>query len=398
MARSRPYWLLLVWAVALVSAPTSAYGKSSSQEVVVERGTLKQVHLLTGTLAALDSEDYSVPPSDQWRMQVKWIVEEGSAVNAGDPIVRLDTANLLSDIVQQEASLIEKQEQIAIRRSAGKAKRLDLEIEYKKAEIEKKKAALDASIPKSLQSEKQHRENRLALAKAKIAYDDARLALDAHDTVVASEIKELEIEAAGIRRRLERKKAYLEAMTIRARRSGIVLYKIHWNVGRKVQVGDTVYQYQGLVEIPQVESMAVRAWVNEVDRDRLAVGAKVNVRLDAYLKDEYPGTIESVSAVSQSLGNRSKSPYYEVIISLERLDLEKMRPGMSVVAEVVIQEEPDALLVPLDYISEKNGESFVRPKGKSPVKVSIVGRDDFRAALGDEAGIREGVVLEFPSK
>jgi len=57
--------------------------------------------LLTGKIKAGEVQNFTVPWSQNWRQQIKWLKPEGEIVERGDLVVLFDTANLDSQIEQQ---------------------------------------------------------------------------------------------------------------------------------------------------------------------------------------------------------------------------------------------------------------------------------------------------------
>jgi len=78
--------------------------------------------------------------------------------------------------------------------------------------------------------------------------------------------------------------------------------------------------------------------------------------LDAFPSESFHGRVVDVSAVAQEAPRQPLLRSFPVRIQLDRLDLEKMRPGMSVRVEVLGPAVRGALLVPragLDLSAER---------------------------------------------
>ena len=109
--------------------------------------------LVSGVIEAKNSQVFSVPRADSWHLQISWMAEEGSKVKVGDTVVMYDTASLLTDVEQLEAMV---RQTVAEREK----NQLALELAYKEslfqvqsAELQVKRARIDAAIGKENISE-----------------------------------------------------------------------------------------------------------------------------------------------------------------------------------------------------------------------------------------------------
>jgi multidrug efflux pump subunit AcrA (membrane-fusion protein) len=98
--------------------------------------------------------------------------------------------------------------------------------------------------------------------------------------------------------------------------------------------------------LPDVSTMRVKAGLADVDDGKVAVGMPVTVTLDAFPDVPFKGKISAISAVAQESRRQSLRRQFEVLIALDRLDGERMRPGLS--ARIVVRRatQPKTLLAP----------------------------------------------------
>src|SRR4030042_4078833 len=89
---------------------------------IVTQGSFQPAVVLTGSLTALRSEEFKVPITETWRVQIKWMVKEGESVKPGDPVVRFDTANLAPSLETDLESLRGKLEDKGRKKSEYKNK------------------------------------------------------------------------------------------------------------------------------------------------------------------------------------------------------------------------------------------------------------------------------------
>jgi multidrug efflux pump subunit AcrA (membrane-fusion protein) len=149
-------------------------GRSKTRPSPGQQGDFRPVLVLTGSLTALRSEEFKVPITQSWRIQIKWMVKEGDSVKPGDPVVRFDTANLAAELETTQESLRTKREERAQKEADYRHQKFELEVEVKKAENEMRQKEIDASIPAGIESRQEYdrnssrREERLLAREAPI--------------------------------------------------------------------------------------------------------------------------------------------------------------------------------------------------------------------------------------
>lgn len=103
-------------------------------------------------------------------------------------------------------------------------------------------------------------------------------------------------------------------------------------------------------------SLYLSADLDETDLDRVAVGQKVIVILDAYPDQKINST---VTAVAYSPKETTTGTTYEVKIALPQDSLHSLRLGLNGNAGLVLFEKDQALTLPASAITTTNGKTFV---------------------------------------
>jgi RND family efflux transporter MFP subunit len=124
----------------------------------------------------------------------------------------------------------------------------------------------------------------------------------------------------------------LENHTIVAPMDGIVLRQ-DGEIGEIAEPGNI------LVRVGVPKPLQIRTEVNEEDIPRVAVGQKVLLRTDAFADRNLQGTVREITPMGDPIAKT-----YRIFIALP--DETPLKPGMSVEANVVTREKPNALLVP----------------------------------------------------
>jgi HlyD family secretion protein len=146
--------------------------------------------------------------------------------------------------------------------------------------------------------------------------------------------------------------AELKKTVIRAPFSGIaVLYEsFRDNKKRKPRVGDTVWQNQPLLYLPDISSMIVKTQVREVDLHKIRIGQRAVVQIDAYPNAFFEGDIVLIgSLATQRFEGGKGEKYFQLVVSLKG-DKNKLRPGMTARVSIQSSNVKEALSVPVQGI------------------------------------------------
>ncbi len=369
-----------------------------ARALAVSAGAFQSTTVLTGSLTALRSEEFKVPITETWRLQIKWMVKEGDPVKPGDPVVRFDTSGLASLLESAQDALKAKREEQVRKRAEFENQRFELDVEVKKARNDNRQKALDASIPEGLESKYEYDRKQL---EKKISDESLASALTNQGVKTAdleSQMRTLGIEAAELEAKLAKLERSLSGMTLLAQTEGAVLYDVdEWN-GRKVQVGDTVFATSVVAAIPDMTSLVVQAWVSETHIQRLRAGQPADLYLDAYPDRPYKGTLRLISKSADPVRRWGRSNYFRVEVELGTIEPDLMKPGMSVRCELRGPRETDVLLVPLEMTAFDGTSFWVRPPGGALLKLAALDYDEFAVAAraADNPGLKAGMVLAAP--
>ncbi|GAA0357585.1 hypothetical protein GCM10009092_22250 [Bowmanella denitrificans] len=295
--------------------------------------------LLTGQVRAADSQVFYAPRTDNWRVQVDWMMKEGQVAQVGDPVVVFDGSGIQASIDQEEVSLINAREELVRQQSDGELKVLEAQSGLDRAELLVQKARLDASVPKGTHSTFDYEKYQLELEKALVAKTKAVDKLDqakfSHQT--ALEKQQLKIE--NHERQLAYHRHKLTLMNQTAQRSGPVIYADHpWN-GEKMFVGATAQPGWRIAEIPAISGLYVEAWVHEADQARLQPGQAAWLSLDAFPQRRFEAKLKDVSQQPEQRREWGNDAYFRATFEFDVPDNLTLLPGMS--AQLELQGEQD---------------------------------------------------------
>jgi multidrug efflux pump subunit AcrA (membrane-fusion protein) len=321
-------------------------GQQAREELRVQRGTLRQRHLLSGAIEAVERTEIKVPRTREHRLQVQWLAADGAIVAVGDKVLEFDNTSFTANLDQQRTAVQRSRRTLLQTRAQGEARLREAEAAVERARIELAKAEIDVSVPPSVQSRYAYRSKQLEASKARAVHDKAIADLRSAQASVEAENRISEERLAVARRELEVAEEAVHALVLHAPRAGIVVVENHPWEDRKFQVGDMLFAGWTAIGIPNLEKLRVRAALSDVDDGRLEVGMPVICTPDIAADLQLRGRIGAITPIAREQRVYSERRGFDVIVELlEDSDDVLLVPGMSVRVEVET-ESSESLLVP----------------------------------------------------
>ncbi len=371
----------LVSDCARVSGSTAAGDDAAS----VTRRTVEDVFLLTGELAAVRSHELTVPRLESGRAQLKWLIEDGAEVEAGEAVAEIDNTQVAQALEDRRLRLSQAQIQIDGRESSLGAEASQKRFDVERTQTDAEKARIEAAVPVELRSRKEWHEKQQALRRAETDSRKAQLAMRAFEDSSKSDVEVMRIARDKADREVKAADESLQQLSLVAPKKGIAIVGRSQQEDRALQVGDNVWPGIRVVSIPDLDAMEVIAFLPEVDDGRVAVGQEVRVFLETDLARSFRGKVEKVASVAQ---DARYAGGFRVHVSLDDTDPEAMRPGLSARVEVVRRVFKDALLVPRKALVRKGAEVHVRQSDGSSKAIRIAACLPLECVV--EAGLSEG--------
>ena len=380
-------------ALALLAASCfSGYSSEPDTTVLrVHRGTFAGDVVITGELRAARGEELAVPRLPQWQTTIKWIAPDGAEMKQGDRVVELDNSTFSANLDAKRQSVAQAEQQLQQKDAEWAADTLEkqLDVERKRAEYDKTK--LDAAMPKEIISARDFNDRQIKFKRAEVELAKAIDVLKSQRMSVKSDRDNLLLSLQKAQRELTIADRAINELILRAPHDGIVVIRDHPWEGRRLQEGDSVFIGLALAQFPEMSSLRVEADLADVDDGRIGDGMPATVVLDAYPGMTFPGRVTAISAVAQESSRTSLRRAFRVVVSLDRLDAGRMRPGLSSRVIIHSMTQQNALLIPraaLDFASPKphallsNGKAVVIVLGACNSQECIV-----------KSGLKEGDTL-----
>ena len=390
MLRSALSLLLLAALPWLGCAGSPAEGEGRGGELTARRGPFRERLLLTGELAALRAESLNTPRTETWQIKIRWMVEDGTFVKAGDPVVEFDNSTFASALEEKRLAESDAVNQLLRQEAESKSSRAEKEFAVEQSRSALEKARIAAAVSTDILPLREYQERQLALRRAEVDLAREQEALATYLKSSAADLAVQRISVERSRRQIAEAQGSISSLILRAPRDGMVLAGENPFEGNKVQEGDSAWAGMTVATMPDLSSMIVEADLSDVDDGRVLPGMRVVCTLDAYPARRYPGRVIDVSAVAQEAGRSPLLRYFPVRIALDRSDPQRMRPGMSVRVEALGPEIKDALLVPraaLD-LGSRPPRVLLASGGSAPVRLGPCAATECVVEEGLEPGTR----------
>lgn len=366
------------------------------------------------------------------------VVPEGTQVQPGDVLVRLDSSALEQERISQQIA-VNTSESVVVQSQntldAAKIARIEyLEGTFKQEEklilgevfvAEQNLRSAQLSFESAQRLAAKNIVTSLQLEGAQFAVDKARNELEAAQTKLMvlrqytkeKMLKQFDSDIATAAAKLNADKSVYQIeldklqeiddqiakCTIRAPMAGQVVYANKYSAGRSgssaefvVEAGAVVREQQPIIRLPDRNNMQVKALINEARVTLVRPGQPVTIRVDA-LKDQLiQGEVVKVNQYAEpggwSSGNIKKYAAFIKILNPP----EELRTGMNTEVRIHVERLPEALQVPVQALAEHRGKFFVLvqgPNGLETREVTISSTNDTTAVVKSGLSENDRVVM-----
>lgn len=389
-------YIILAGLVALMLVTWLAFGVESTEENVIyaePQAGFFQVNITSsGELRAQNSTSISAPEGmRQFRINnvpILRMVPEGTVVEKGDFVAELDRSSLSNTLQDAQLSLEEaetqfEQGQLDSTLTLSEARNNLEDLEYA---VEEAKLVVEQS---QYESPAVQRQSQIDYERAQRQLKQARENYKTQVKQAETNLRRIQTEVQEERNDVERIKQIMNQFTIYAPENGMVIYKRNRD-GTKVKEGSSISAWDPTVaELPDFSVMESVTYINEVDIQKVQVGQKVDIGLDAMPEKEMTGEITGVANIGEQRPN-SNSKVFQVVIRVNESD-STLRPSMTTSNEIHVSSVDSALYVPLETIHSQDSLNVVyKRSSQGPVMQQVI--------LGmmneNDVVIHEGVELD----
>ncbi len=328
-------------AVLLVGLPLiSKMGPGGNARQVevkqVEYTTIKSSILASGTLAFKEQVQLR---SEVIGKAIEVHVVEGDHVKTGDPLITLDPKSYQAQVDQADARV--RIAQIAIERQRLLIKTLTERFDRQKTMYAKKLVDEDSF---------QQIESELALAHV--------------------DQRSLEESLSQAKAALDQSEELLDKTRITSPIDGVVI-EVDTKEGETVIAGTTNIPGSTMMVIADPSETLTEVQVDEADIAQVRLQQKADVFTAAYPDTPLSGTIQSIATVARAQPGQQSLSFLVKILLDEQDDL-KIRPGMSVRADIYTESSNKTLAVPVQAVRYDESVEQKADKGKEQAFVFIM--------------------------
>jgi HlyD family secretion protein len=213
---------------------------------------------------------------------VRVLVDEGSRVTPGQPLVTLETETIDRQLAEQQAAIEAARANLAKGLAGSRAEEIDKAASIA-ANAEKDRQRLASLFRQGIVSREMLDD---AVTKAKTASDDLRILKSG---TRPEEIAALRAQVAQQQRRLETLAKQRAETEVKSTVAGVVQ-------SFALRPGDLVAPNQSVAEILEAEQLWVRVYVPETLLGLIRVGQPVTVSVDTFANERFGGHIASISS------------------------------------------------------------------------------------------------------
>ncbi|WP_165218909.1 efflux RND transporter periplasmic adaptor subunit [Aquisphaera insulae] len=388
------------WSVPGLSKPIRSFFKPAEVDVVPYEVKAAVLPITVGDKGALESsKNQDVLCKVEGSTTIISILPEGSKVKKGELVCELDSATLKDSLTNQKIStqsaeasyqnskLTREVAQIAVKEYVegiylqDKAT-IEGEIKLAESDLKRSEDRVDWSnrmYEKGYVSKASKVSEELTYQKAKFSLEQAENKRNVLEQYTKQKtIKELnsEVEKAlsdelAKKQTLQiekEKEAKLETQIANCKLfapgDGIVVYandpmKNFGSTQPQIEEGATVRERQKIFSLPDIQRMQVNAKVHESQIDKIAMGMKAKIRVDAFADTELEGTVQEVAPLPDpSSFFSSDIKVYTTKVRIEN-PLPGLRPGMNAEVTILVDRKENVLSVPVQAILEYGGKDHV---------------------------------------
>ena len=339
-------------------------------------------------------------PQNDFSLILMKLKDAGARVKKGDTVAEFDPQMQIQRLddykdtqIQTQATIKSSLASMASQRESHTQQVRQARASLDSALQDQKKGPVLADIDKQLAD--------LMVEQQQANYKQLLYEDDLVDQEQQSKIRSTALNLTQSQLELARTEANVGKMVIKAPMDGIVVLSsvVRNNELGQVREGDEVRAGQPFMFIVDPNSMVLMASVNQVDTEKLRMGMKAKIRLDAYADIEVPGTLEGIGAMSKT--STFRAGYVGEIPVRVRLDKMDPRiiPDLTASAEVLLNTEENALVLPRSAVFEENGGKYVflqSPQGwlRTPVETGVSSYTEVAVHTGLKKG--DVVALQRP--
>lgn len=279
-------------------------------------------------------------------------VQPGDTVPAGKLLMVLDDADARAKLASAESGVKSAQASLdAVTHNGSQQERQMAAADVARARLERDQAKHDLDAIVRLNSTGAASPSEVSAARQRLQTAEANLNASeegAHNRYSPAEVERARAALADAQANLAAARQVVAQTSIRAPFAGTVY---------SVSAARTEFAEEGklLLQIADLHHERVRAYFDEPEIGRLAIGDPIVIKWDAKPGLTWHGHIERVPSTVITYGTRTVG---EVLVKIDDLNGDLL-PDTNVTVTATTSSEPNALTVPREALHSENGKPYV---------------------------------------
>lgn len=402
----------IVWAVLLVAGGGGVYAAyrytgTTEVEVPVARARRGDFIISVRTRGEIKSTRSVILKAPQVpNPRIVKLAESGKPVRRGEVVVEFDPVQQEQYYIERSTNVRTADSEIVQTKASHKIVNEADAMNLMSSEYNLERAKLEASKAEIL-SEIEGAKNRIEVGVSEGELNQVKTTINSRRISHDADLQRLVQRKDKTVRDMELAKSYLSRMVIRAPNDGIVHILPNFRAGGSFgqspppfKEGDQAWTGAAIAEIPDLSEMHIDLKLEEVDRGKLKLGQAVRIRVDAIPEKEFHAELDWISPIAALIyrGGGTSEKTFPARATLKNLD-SRLRPGMSATAEIIIEREPNALLIPVraSFTQHDKPAVYIQKGNQFQLRTITVGKRNEEDMIVLE-GLKEGelVTLENP--
>ncbi len=403
---------MLIWGVVLAACgggmyAAYRYNDVTKVEVPVARARTGDFVISVRTRGEIKSVQSVILTAPQVPdPRIVRLAETGRPIHKGDVVVEFDAAQQEQTYLERNTSVRTVNSEIVQTKASHRMTNESDGMSLMTSEYNVERAKLEASKAEVI-SEIEGAKNRIDVGVSEGELGQVKTTMGSHRVAQQADLERLEQKKDKTVRDTDRAKGYLTKMVLRAPIDGVLNllpnFRSSGSFGSSpppFKEGDRAWTGAAIAEIPDLSSMRIELKLDEVDRGRLQLSQVAKIRVDAIPDREFSAQLDWISPIAamnfRGAGMPEKT--FPARATLKSLD-PRLRPGMSGTAEIVIESQPNSILIPAraSFLNKGKPAVYVQKGENFELRAIEVGKrndTDIVVTRGLKAG--EMVALENP--
>ncbi|MEO5923733.1 MAG: efflux RND transporter periplasmic adaptor subunit [Bryobacteraceae bacterium] len=378
LALSLGVWQLMEW-------------RNLPPEVAFTKATRETISSSVSTNGKVDPSESAQARAEAAGSVDRILVKLRQNVNAGDPLVELNTGQLRQDLEAAEARIASVKSELAVIDAGGRQPdkvalqtQIDpLTVELKAAQEEYDKEVRLESRGGTTREQVTIRKNRVDALQAQIQGLRQRLT----SLVAPTDRGPKEAQLRGEEAAKQQIQLRINQSVIRAPIAGTI-YQFDLKPGAYLNPGDVV------ATIGRLSQVHVIVYIDEPDLGRVRPGLPVTITWDAMPGREWTGTVDRLPASIHPLDSRQVG---DVTCVINNPDLDLL-PGTNITARIKAETAENTITIPKEAVFRENGKTGVYVLAGDKLEWRNVTQGVNNVTRTEVKELKEGDAIALPSE